>query len=313
VNTASITYNSTSDGANCINAGYVTMSIPVTNGGSTIKVTRKYNILPKNINAVNISRITSKKYSGSVYTPVLKLVDGSYLLVGSNGSAYNNKTDYAYSYSDNLYPGRARVHIVGTNNYTGTSDIYFNITVNDVATPTVKAKSTSSLKVSWKKVSGISGYRILYTPENGRQQQVKVGSGTTAKTLTGLEKGKTYTVGVQTYVKTSNGRIGYGSVSIVMTATMPGTPKATVKRVGTRKYKISWKKTTGATGYMVYRKTGKGKWGRIKTITKATTLSYTNTGLKKGTVYTYRVLAYHKVGTKRIYSKFSSAKKIRAK
>ena len=313
VNTASITYNSTSDGANCINAGYVTMSIPVTNAGSTIKVTRKYNILPKNINAVNISRITSKKYSGSVYTPVLKLVDGSYLLVGSNGTAYNNKTDYAYSYSDNLYPGRARVHIVGTNNYTGTSDIYFNITVNDVATPTVKAKSTSSLKVSWKKVSGISGYRILYTPENGRQQQVKVGSGTTAKTLTGLEKGKTYTVGVQTYVKTSNGRIGYGSVSIVMTATMPGTPKAKVKRVGTRKYKISWKKTTGATGYMVYRKTGKGKWGRIKTITKATTLSYTNTGLKKGTVYTYRVLAYHKVGTKRIYSKFSSAKKIRAK
>lgn len=313
VNTASITYNSTSDGVSCVNAGYVTMTIPVTNAGSTVKVTRKYNIMPKNINAVSISKITSKKYSGESYTPVLKIVDGTFLLVGTKGAAYSNKSDYAYTYSDNINPGRARVHIVGTNNYTGTSDIYFNITVNDVSVPTVTPKSTTSLKVSWKKVSGISGYRILYTPENGRQQQIKVGKSTKSKTLTGLAKGTTYTIGIQTYVKTANGRIGYGSVSVVMTATKPAKPKAKVKRVGTRKYKISWNKSKGANGYMVYRKAGKGKWSRIKTISTASTLSYKNTGLKKGTVYTYRVLAYHKVGTKRIYSDFSSAKKIKAR
>ena len=313
VNPANITYNSTSDGTSCINAGYVTMTIPVTNAGSTIKVTRKYNILPKNINAVSISKITSKKYSGESFTPVLKIVDGTYLLVGTNGNGTNNKSDYAYSYSDNIYPGRARVHVVGTNNYTGVSDIYFNITVNDVSAPKVTPKSTTSLKLTWTKVSGISGYRILYTPQNGRQQQVKVGKSTKSKTLTGLEKGTTYTIGIQTYVKTSNGRTGYGSVSVVQTATKPATPKAKVKRVGTRKYKISWSKVSGADGYMVYRKTGSGKWSRIKTISSASTVSYTNTGLKKGTVYTYRVLAYHKVGTKRIYSNFSSAKRIRAK
>ena len=185
--------------------------------------------------------------------------------------------------------------------------------MNDVSAPKVTPKSTTSLKLTWTKVSGISGYRILYTPQNGRQQQVKVGKSTKSKTLTGLEKGTTYTIGIQTYVKTSNGRTGYGSVSVVQTATKPATPKAKVKRVGTRKYKISWSKVSGADGYMVYRKTGSGKWSRIKTISSASTVSYTNTGLKKGTVYTYRVLAYHKVGTKRIYSNFSSAKRIRAK
>ena len=54
----------------------------------------------------------------------------------------------------------------------------------------------------------------------------------------------------------------------------------------------------------MYRKTGNGDWKKIKTITKGSTVTYTDTGLKKGKKYTYTVKAYRVVNEKKIYSKY---------
>jgi fibronectin type 3 domain-containing protein len=69
--------------------------------------------------------------------------------------------------------------------------------------------------------------------------------------------------------------------------------KPTVKVANTSNgVKVTWSKTTGATGYIVYRKTGSGKWTTLKTITSGSTVSYLDKTAKAGTTYYYTVRAY---------------------
>ena len=52
---------------------------------------------------------------------------------------------------------------------------------------------------------------------------------------------------------------------------------------------IKWKKVTNAADYQVYRKTGSGKWSKVKTVKG---LSWTDTKTKNGTKYQYRIYAH---------------------
>jgi len=72
--------------------------------------------------------------------------------------------------------------------------------------------------------------------------------------------------------------------------------------------KVSWKKITDASGYVVYRYKSKyRKYVKIKTVTKKSTVSYTNSKLTSGAKYYYKVRAYEKSGSKKIYSSYSSS------
>ena len=83
-------------------------------------------------------------------------------------------------------------------------------------------------------------------------------------------------------------------------AKKPGTVKlSSVKVVDYNKINIKWKKTSGATNYIVYyKKAGSGKWVKVKTLDN-TKSSYTHTSSKKypivvGQKYQYTVKAYNK-------------------
>ena len=76
--------------------------------------------------------------------------------------------------------------------------------------------------------------------------------------------------------------------------------------------KLSWKKVSGASGYAVYMKTGNGKYKRVKTITKGSTVKYTKTKLKRGKKYTFKIRAYKKAD-KNIYGSYSSKKSLKLK
>lgn len=58
--------------------------------------------------------------------------------------------------------------------------------------------------------------------------------------------------------------------------------------------RLKWNKVPEGNGYKIYRKSGKGSYSLIKTITNATTTSYTDKSIKdkNGTKYTYAVRAY---------------------
>ena len=83
-------------------------------------------------------------------------------------------------------------------------------------------------------------------------------------------------------------------------AKKPGTVKlSSIKATDYNKINIKWKKTSGATNYIVYyKKSGSGKWIKVKTLDNKKS-SYTHTSSKKypivvGQKYTYTVKAYNK-------------------
>ncbi|WP_138269728.1 hypothetical protein [Anaerofustis stercorihominis] len=79
---------------------------------------------------------------------------------------------------------------------------------------------------------------------------------------------------------------------------------------GKKKAYIKWNKVSGASGYQIYTKNSKGKYVLTKT-TKST--SYTKTKLTSKKTYYYKVRAYKVVGGKKVYSSFSSVKKVKVK
>ena len=73
--------------------------------------------------------------------------------------------------------------------------------------------------------------------------------------------------------------------------------------------KVSWKKSSSAGGYIVQRRTGSGKFVKVKTITSANVLSYIDTTAKRqGTAYSYRVVAYRAVSGVKYGASASAAK-----
>ena len=306
----SVTYASTSDGDTCINAGNVKMQIVITSHGQSVTIPYNYTIEPKNINTASITPIADVDYNGKAHTPTIRITDGTNLLTGSPTS-WDGTADFVYTYYNNVQPGTATVSIQGINNYTGVANVYFAINVKAAPQMIVTAMPSGRLKVTWKKVSGVSGYRIFYSSANGTQKQTTLSSSKKSTYITGLTRGVVYTVGLQSFI-TANGQNGYSTASVQQIATSTSKPKITsAKSTGKGKIKITWKKVSNATAYMVYRKTaGSSKWVRVKT-TKST--SFTNTGLKSGKKYTYKVISYKQSGVKRSFSKYSTGKTVKAK
>lgn len=90
--------------------------------------------------------------------------------------------------------------------------------------------------------------------------------------------------------------------------------KISIKSRKANKIKIGWKKVPGASGYQVQRYNKKKKaYETIKTITKGSTVSWTNSGLRKNTSYKYRVRAYKNYSGDRFYGSYSSAKSAKTK
>lgn len=193
------------------------------------------------------------------------------------------------------------------------------VTIYDLAAPSgVKAASASvsSLKLSWKKTSGASGYEIYRaTAKTGTYKKVKriAGASTVTYTNSSLATGKTYYYRIRAY-HTVNGSSNYSPYSSIVSAKpVPGKPSLTVKKAASRKIRLSWKRVAGASGYVIQRASSKtGKYKTIKTIKKGTTRSYTNTKLKKGKKYYYRIRAYKTVNKTRVYGAYSTVKYAKA-
>lgn len=69
------------------------------------------------------------------------------------------------------------------------------------------------------------------------------------------------------------------------------------------KVKISWNAASGAYGYYVYRATS--KYGFYRNIATISNTSFTDNYLSTGTTYYYKVRAYSKLGTSKIYGSYS--------
>lgn len=201
--------------------------------------------------------------------------------------------------------------------YNGVYDIIFKFTPS-ISAPSnfkVSTRNTTSLKLSWSKVGGVSGYQLQQ--KSGDTWKTKVTTSSTSATLSKLTAGKSYSFRVRAY-KTINGTKYYSSWKTLTTCTKPA--KVTLSKLTAyssgHKIKASWKKVSGyAGGYQIY-------WAKDKSFKKVvakTTVSgqsktsYTGKNFTKGKKYYVKVRAYKVVNGTKYYGSWSNVKSITCK
>lgn len=154
----------------------------------------------------------------------------------------------------------------------------------------VKAKSASynSVKLSWNKVSGASKYAIYQSTneKSGYKKLATVSSKLTSYKVKGLKTGVHYFYKVYAIKSGVRGKAS----SVVYSAPKPDKVKQiTTGSGGNKKAVISWTKPKAAKTYRVYRSTNRSTgYQRIATVSST---SYTDTNLKDGTTYYYKVVS----------------------
>ncbi|MEG0830312.1 MAG: 3D domain-containing protein [Anaerovoracaceae bacterium] len=191
-------------------------------------------------------------------------------------------------------------------------------TIKISAPKSVKAKchGITSIKVTWKKVSGATGYKI-YRYTKGQKHYALIGTKKGSGSLTYLDKksttGKAYGYRIKAY-KTVTGKTIYSKYSPRSCAKAVPKQASAKAKAGKNKVKISWKKIDGAQGYHIYRSTSsKGKFKCVKVISKGKTTSCINGKLRAGRTYYYKVRGYKKVNGKKVFGKYSKKVKAKAK
>jgi hypothetical protein len=177
-----------------------------------------------------------------------------------------------------------------------------------VASFKVKSITTSSAKLTWKKVSNADGYMVYKKDaKTGKTKLVKtVSKKTNSYTVKKLSAGTKYTYYVCAYKKSGNKKL----TSAKKTCTFVTKPKIAIKvkakTATTKSVKLSWKKSSGATGYIIYMSTSKK--GKYKQVGKTTKNSIVIKKLKKNKKYYFKVKSYKKIkGQKVSYSKLTKA------
>lgn len=256
-------------------------------------------------------KLTWKKVTGAEGYRVYKKVSGAWKRVGTTTkTSYTIKsltTGTAYTYTVRAYYTENGITKLSSYDQTG-----LTATCCPPA-PTLSAATgdiDGNITVTWKKVSGVTGYRIYRKTAGGSWKRVTAvkGASTVSYTDTGLTSGTTYYYTVRAYKKVSGKNVlsSYDTTGVTATSslTKPGTPtlvSAVCSSYGT--VTLTWKKASNAAGYRIYRKVN-GKWKKVATVKKASTLTHTETGLTYGESYTYTVKAYRKVNGKTVWGSY---------
>ena len=152
----------------------------------------------------------------------------------------------------------------------------------------------SGIRVSWKKVTGASGYRIYRkTAGSGWTRITDLSGGSvTSYTDTNVKNNTDYTYTVKALKGSFSSYYSTTGISCHY-LTPPTISSASNTSTGIT---LQWNAITGATGYQLYRKTGSGSWAKIATITDGSASYTDSSGLSSGTEYTYTVRAQNSKG-----------------
>lgn len=166
------------------------------------------------------------------------------------------------------------------------------------------------LKLSWSSVKGADGYRIYVKSGKGWKTLTEVKGNVTSYIHKGLTCGSNYTYTVRAY-KDTQPKKTYSSYSKTGITGKPMLSTPSIRSIKAYKtsVKMTWKPITGASGYIVYRKTGSESWKKIATIKGGSMYGYTDKKVTNGKKYTYTVKAYRAVNKKNVYSNYNKTGK----
>lgn len=171
-------------------------------------------------------------------------------------------------------------------------------------------------RFKWKRVEGVTGYKIYRaTSPNGVYTRVKIikNPNTVKAELKAVNGTKPYYYKIRAYKKVAGGII-YGDYSGAKSGGPSKVKGVKTKALKNHKVCITYTKTTRADGYVVYRATTKnGDYKRIGTVKEKNAFTFTDTTVKKGKTYYYKMRAYKLINGKKVYGSFSDKVSVRTK
>ncbi len=267
------------------NAG--TYEITVTGVGNyTGDITTNVTVDPAQISTAKVSGLAeSYEYTGEAIVPDLSLTwtSGKYVYSLVNG------TDYECTLTNNIDPGKAGLTISGKGNFAGDLTYEFEITARDIGNA----------------IADFGSAPIYFTDEPLEPDFVLY-DGTTK-----LAEGVDY----QITGYSDNTEPGWAEVTYEGIGKYTGTgfalfqielPGPDLESYDTKASSvvIHWTASVGADGYQIYRKIGSGSYGLLDDVYGGDITTYTDTTVKSGKKYTYKIRAFR--GDETTTSEFSN-------
>ncbi len=167
---------------------------------------------------------------------------------------------YKLTYKNNVNPGTGKVTVTGIGNYTGTVTKSFKIKLSKITSVKTKALSKTSIKISWKKQSNVSGYQIQkYNSKQHKWSTVKtISKNTNSAKLTKINVGTKYKFRVRSYKKIGSKKY-YGTYSktknhyVALPKKIKGLYDVYTENLYGMVFEslMTWNKQSGVSGYQV--------------------------------------------------------------
>ncbi len=264
----------------------------------------------------DLSDIPEQIFNGNAVTPKPTVKYGSDTL--------QEGTDYILTWKDNAKTGTGSVTVTGINNYFSSQSLTFKISapaptstptpkpstppapmpsgtpapvITKLTAPSIKASASwNSCTLRWNRINNARNYILYRKTNSGKYAKIKtLNANTTSYKDTKITIGNKYSYVIRASKKTSSGYI-YSPASKAVTV-KPNLLRPSIKLKTLKgKQTLSWKKISGATGYVIYQKKGNGSFKKVKTISFKNT-SYTFKTAKNVT-YSYRLVPYRTVNRK---------------
>lgn len=250
--------------------------------------------------------LTWSKVTGATAYQVLRYTGGKWVTLATVTKGTSYKVSKLKAGTKYVFAVRAGVKENGKWVYGSRKELTQYTGIVKPSKISVSSTTATSAKITWSKVSGAKSYEVFMY--SGGKWISKGKTKNTSMTVSKLPSGTKIKFKVRA-ITTLGGKTVYGDYSSEVTAlTLVGKVsglKTTLRK--TNSISLSWKKVTGATGYEVYRYSGK-KWIKLGTTSKT---SFTDSkSLKKGTQYQYKVRAVQKISKKTTrYGAYSSVLK----
>lgn len=178
----------------------------------------------------------------------------------------------------------------------------------------VTKTSYNAVRLSWYSNSKVNGYRVCVYDKKAKKYKVKKTVKGTTATITGLKASTSYQFGVIPYVKKNNLT---GKTASIKTVTAPKSTTITgKKKTGSRTswytsyvtMKLSWKKSSGASGYdLLYSSSKNGYYYTWKSGIRSTSCKVERT---KGISTYFKVRPYKTYNGTKYYGAASKAVKV---
>lgn len=274
--------------SNNVKAGTATVTLSEGSSGNYSGTkTATFRITQRDITNAQAAKVSDVAYSGAAVKPEVSVTD--------LGSKLVENTDYTVTYVSNINVGTATITLKGKGNYNGTKTITFKITPQNLSKVKVE-------KIADKVYTGNAVVPALNVT-NGTTKMV-VNRDYTVKFSANKNPGKAKAVlkGMGNYT---------GSKTVYFYITPKTAQLNTVTSTSAKSMKIKWTKDKKASGYQIYyatKSTFKGK--KTVNITKNKTTSKTIKNLKSGKTYYVKIRSYKKVGSKKVYSAWSTVRSV---